>query len=69
MLFSEKLEKEVVDSILQSIVKGQDYSVKNLSDIFARNLYMACLANSSLINIVFFRQKLKAVWRTAWKKR
>ena len=49
---SEKLEKEVVDSILQSIVKGQDYSVKN-SDIFARNLYMACLANSSLINIVF----------------
>ena len=41
-----------MDSILQSIVKGQDYSVKN-SDIFARNLYMACLANSSLINIVF----------------
>lgn len=49
---SEKLEKEVVDFILQSSVEGQDYSVKNL-DILTRNLYMVCLANSSLINIVF----------------
>ncbi|HJB14844.1 MAG TPA: TetR/AcrR family transcriptional regulator [Candidatus Blautia excrementipullorum] len=49
---SEKLEQEIVNSILKTMVSRQKYSVKN-SDIFVRDLYMACLANSSLINIVF----------------
>ena len=53
---SEKLEKEVVDSILQSIVKGQDYSVKN-SDIFARNLYMSCPRQQFPDQYCFFGKK------------
>lgn len=72
---SETLEKEVVDSILKSIIAGQKYTVEN-SDIFTRDLYMACLANSSLINIVFSgnnKSRLadcleKEVKELVWKK-
>ena len=72
---SEKLEKEVVNSILDNLVSSQNYSVEN-SEIFARDLYMACLANSSLINIVFSGKSKshladcleKEVKKLIWKK-
>lgn len=49
---SAVLEKDVVNSVLKSIAGGQEYTLKT-SDIFTRDLYLAFIANSSLINIVF----------------
>lgn len=49
---SDALEKEVVHSVFKSITGGREYTLEN-SDVFTRDLYMAFVANSSLIDIVF----------------
>lgn len=49
---SEKLESETITTVIRNISEQQESPFKN-PDIFTRNLYMALIANKSLINILF----------------